>query len=345
MVFKLNTTLVLGAGASCGYGFPTGHELIETLIHATSRPTNESQSNLNRKLSFFDPISIDSFLYHYKDDKELVDSAKEEIALAILRCCKSNKFQRMLKSDFVPGSHEPYHWYRYLWDAIVSGLTPNELCDPSKLKLNIITFNYDPSLEHYLYGCVTNSSFLTQDQQRSLLQTLSERIHHVYGELLPYKYGCPQEGLVSYNSCGDAPEQLLRSYGKNIRLIDERDQDEHYTVIRDILSKSEQVIFLGFGFDETNIGPKVLNLAATLNQYSTYRALRDNNPIIKFTNFNDQRIIADRMKAVYAKSIATRESMFKDSQGYNHTITKASKEYISSPKSVYRALSEDFTLT
>lgn len=72
-MFDVNTTLVLGAGASCGYGYPLGYDLIDKIIGKCRAHTakknlnyqNSSEFKLKELLEFYDPISIDSFLYQF----------------------------------------------------------------------------------------------------------------------------------------------------------------------------------------------------------------------------------------------------------------------------------------
>lgn len=97
MVFKVKTTLVLGAGASVGYGYPTGDGLIDCVIQQLSKEENQQDENarrLQRLLSFYDPQSIDSFLNHYKSERGLIDFAKTEIAYCLLKSENKEAFRR-----------------------------------------------------------------------------------------------------------------------------------------------------------------------------------------------------------------------------------------------------------
>ncbi len=153
-MFTIPTTIVLGAGASCGYGYPLGHRLIDQIIaqSVANDGTNDSvypigpSQRLRVQLGFYDPTSIDAFLAHYGDDEELINYAKKIITQILLLKADKSKFERKDGSE---------HWYRYLWEAIVSGRTAKQLVE-EPLNLDIVTFNYDVSLEYFLYSRVTS---------------------------------------------------------------------------------------------------------------------------------------------------------------------------------------------
>lgn len=66
-------------------------------------------------LEFYDPISIDSFLAHYSSDSRLISAAKRAITHIVISKGTSVNFKRTKPSK----ESELFHWYRYLWDAIV----------------------------------------------------------------------------------------------------------------------------------------------------------------------------------------------------------------------------------
>ncbi len=341
MVFEVNTAIVLGAGASRGYGYPTGDDLIGKILEKEKptydarrgRPSTPKEAailRLCKVLRYYDPISIDAFLWHFSHNTDLVSVAKELIAEIIATSGIKCRFQRgatdkdlsdpeneMERATDSP-SGDSSNWYRFLWNAIVSGQSMEELsAENADYNFNIITFNYDTSLEWYLYRCVTQdalSMFKTPEQQQRVLTHLRKRIHHVYGEVIRYPWMYEDEKGPIENDQLIFPkgreESLATQLSKNIHLIDER-IDSTYDHIQGILQKAQQIIFLGFGFDDTNIGPKVLNLKAL------------NRPFVKYTNLNDSEIINRKIVDLWGHSPKTQ---------------------MKSTKKVYRAVSEDFSL-
>ncbi len=220
-MFKVKTLIVLGAGASKSYGYPLGQKLIEDIV-ASCKPSTSVISNyrldyerLHDSLKFYEPLSIDAFLTHYKDEEKFVEAAKMKIVEVILRLDPTSAFQT---------PHSDGHWYRFFWDAIVAGRTPEELArenhDP---RFNVITFNYDVSLEHYLLSRIfSHHGFFTEEQKRTFWRTISRRIHHVYGSVEDV---CEPGNLQEYRpSHIRMDEHTFLERSEHIRLIEERDE-------------------------------------------------------------------------------------------------------------------------
>ena len=279
-------------------------------------------------LAFYDPISIDSFLTHYSNNERLITIAKLAIAQILLGKGTSVNFNRIRLRK----NEEAYHWYRYLWDAIVKDQSASELANPLiPFNFDIVTFNYDPSLEYFLYSRVISSgSMFTDEQRSSFLRKISERIHHVYGCLLNYKWCTGDQGEANGKFAAPDDRALITLVERNfhhIQLINERkaNQRDHLQLL---IAKASQVIFLGFSFDETNIGPHVLNLGKTLVREQDGKWKRP--PIVKYTNFGNSRIINERLY-----------DLLKDKVPNPYSPTDF---LVKSEKKVYRAVSEDFPL-
>jgi hypothetical protein len=109
MAFEVPTTIIVGAGASAGYGYPTGAGLIETIISSTETqeqgspldPREKARKKLHDSLTSYDPISIDAFLQHYNNsaNKTFIEKAKREIAFAILSNGDERRFNKGFRDD------------------------------------------------------------------------------------------------------------------------------------------------------------------------------------------------------------------------------------------------------
>lgn len=321
-MFKVNTLIVLGAGASKSYGYPLGQELIDGIV-ASCNPNNTKHSpnrvaytQLRDRLKFYEPFSIDAFLTHYQADKRFVEAAKMKIVEVLLQPKPSKAFQSERSNG---------HWYRFFWDALVAGSAPDELAsenhDP---RFNVITFNYDVSLEHYLLSRIfSHQGFFSEEQKRAFWQKISKRIHHVYGSIENVIVPGNLEEYRPGNQDLDEPSLVERS--KRIQLIDER-KGTDYVKLRDLFADISQVIFLGFGFDETNIGDRVLNINKMLNanihlELSGMRTIK----AIKYTNLGNSERINRRIAQMT-------EGLPKEVQ------------IVKSEKTTYEALEQDFSL-
>jgi hypothetical protein len=322
-VFRNQTTLILGAGASVSYGYPTGHKLIGDII---DQANDVGRKYIADRLGFYDPVSIDAFLWNYRDsDDAFLSDVKNLITAVIYLSGRKERFYRDGMDDETPSN-----WYKFLWSALTAEQTPQQLGDRDyPLNLNIITFNYDVSLEYYLHSrIVSEHSMLTVEQQQGLLEKIDGAVHHVYGSVqdgMLLRPGLnPNHFIMGDLSRADAWE-LAQSSDSAIRLIDERDQVSK-SKLEKILRNSVSVIVLGFAFDETNCGANVLNLNSTIS--SIPDGARINS--FKYTNYGDQQIIEDRLSRLLAQYKGARSPL-------QRGVHKSTKE-------VYRALSEDFEL-
>jgi len=151
-----NCVLILGAGASVPYGFPTGAGLKQMICNnfesmwekfiweKSQTPISgdyiEEQKQIAKKFvndfKKFDHDSIDLFLDIYK---EYADIGKNAIYLTILDIeVKSLRWPKI------------QDWYTQLFRLMIG--TSDNYFNLSKNNLNIITFNYDRSLENYFYN-------------------------------------------------------------------------------------------------------------------------------------------------------------------------------------------------
>ena len=262
---KNNTVLILGAGASVDYGYPTGLELSEKIAisgtyskfmkevlmfcptasqHIYQRGFNLIDKNFFRSRS----LSIDSWLAK-EENSECVDAAKLLIAHVIgIR----------EKSDFSPAQsgflHMQYRnknrkrdWYQLLFNA----LSTNKFEDfpSSNDKLTVVTFNYDRSLEFYflkaMQGMYRERSEGDCWEKLNLLN-----IKHVYGSVGDLPVANAEHG-VEYGS------PFIEDYMnriKNLNLIPElRNNNETISFIQGKLKEAQNIFFVGFSYDRMNL--------------------------------------------------------------------------------------------
>jgi hypothetical protein len=153
------TVLILGAGASKPYGFPTGEELFDGVrqlqVHEVSDEISPSQSDHAGPLQ----LAVRSSLHRSLDAmlerrSELVEAGKAYTARRLLR---AEAAAREAVAD-APGT-----WYHILWDAM--DLASLEAFRATPLK--IITYNYDRSLEYALVSGLTDRQWDTSVTRES----------------------------------------------------------------------------------------------------------------------------------------------------------------------------------
>ncbi len=131
--------------------------------------------------------------------------------------------------------------------------------------VEFITFNYDRSLEYFIYESFINSfsSQRLDDDIRAALHKNIELIPfpfcHIYGKIadLPWQ----SEDGVEYGYNG---VQRLSRFSANIRVIFDRNQNHDDLVkAKKLIIDAKRIFFLGFGYAKENL--EILGLPANLN--------------------------------------------------------------------------------
>lgn len=141
------TVLVLGAGSSLAFGYPTGSDLTEMILSLRAgRAGVAKQAGLDISNPLFKEFietfrrsqaySIDAFLARRP---EFSSVGKQAIG-AVINMCET--FVGLDKSK-----HEDL-WQRYFFNIIAK----HGFDDIDFSRLAVVTFNYDRSLEFYLYN-------------------------------------------------------------------------------------------------------------------------------------------------------------------------------------------------
>ena len=145
-MINVPTVLILGAGASKPYGYPVGSRLKDLIIanlesnYANFYYTQDQISKFRDKLLNSRLYSIDKFLTGYGE--EFSGIGKLAIAQALIGTESRDVYSCNGEED----------WYGYICNSLHAS-TPDEFYEN---KLSIITFNYDRSLEQYLFKALEN---------------------------------------------------------------------------------------------------------------------------------------------------------------------------------------------
>ncbi len=174
-----NTVLILGAGASVPFGFPTGEGLKNEMCNRTL--LSDGLVNILRSSGFNAETigrfrtalirsgrpSVDAFL-EYRE--EFVDVGKAAIACTLLPLEKTDRlFDCWMQKGEKPDDNMG-NWYQHLFGVLSDGVPFDDF---DKNKLGIITFNYDRSLEQYLFTALKNSYPKTDTECGQKLNAMS----------------------------------------------------------------------------------------------------------------------------------------------------------------------------
>lgn len=256
------TVFIVGAGASVPYGYPTATELRNDILKLKDGIRRDyiealyslyaheyrimSQQHFERDFATFvtdfaeaGSSTIDKFLI--EQTKYYQTLGKYVIAHAIL----SRENHSSLFSN-------AQNWCHYIWNYI----TNQNGNDPCALnpKFGFITFNYDMSLEilfQKFYRKLYASKIKTNDV-KEFLDKLP--IVHVHGCLMRKSYDLPVGKyceMIGLNETTRAFDISDASCG--IRLIDNRMSEDVAEKAYQMIDGAENVVFLGFGFDLTNV--------------------------------------------------------------------------------------------
>jgi hypothetical protein len=281
------TVFITGAGASAPYDFPTGEELkkevIETLTSNDVKTVdlfNESTFDHNKREEFAHRLrrsgrqSVDAFLEHNSD---FVDIGKFAIARVLIA-------KEQLNTLF-----ERNDWLRYLYQHLNS---PFERFGGNEVAF--ITYNYDRSLETYLFECLRNGYGKGEDECAAQLALIP--IVHLHGDLgaLPWQEGATD--ARDYNTAIASSTVSLAA--RRIRIIheDPKDRDDKFNQAKLLLKEAERIYFLGFGYDYKNMERldiinwprerRVYGTAPTLTQHERSEIAKRTAQRIEVTSHN-----------------------------------------------------------
>jgi hypothetical protein len=277
-MIKTPTVLVLGAGASMPYGFPSGNDLKNIILDnllknhssgwydflASQNVTEGFARNFGDLLRRSGSQSIDLFLSTHAD---FIPCGKICIALALIPLEEEN---RIYESELNCRDK----WYEYLWSKIHEPKQSSFLNN----NLSIITFNYDRSFDYFLYNAIKSCYF-----DRSLdsgnyaeIESLFKSINilHIHGQL----GHLPGLGNNSRNYIPNLTEEAIQIAWRQIRVISEHNyQSETYRQAYQRLQKAERIYFLGFGYNENNLETLTFDQINEKFKYGTSVGLGDSD--------------------------------------------------------------------
>ena len=165
-------------------------------------------------------------------------------------------------------------WYNYLFSTLIKGCkTFEDFSTALTNNISFITFNYDRSLEHFLFANL--SSIFIDKSEEEICSVINQiPIIHVYGKIgyLPWEkgQGANESNIIPY---GEAKPEDFFKYGfKNVDSIsliyDDRIQQDTKIRATQLIAQSKYIYFLGFGYDEINLSN--IGLPQLLEQKRVY---------------------------------------------------------------------------
>jgi hypothetical protein len=244
-MIEAKTLLIVGAGASVPYGYPTGNVLKEELFD----PRN--LVNLQNKIH---ERGIELFYQHFEESQQksidafLANRGYHQIGNSNGSVCTFGTYaycgKLAIAHQLIKRENESLirpkedHWLEYLWQL---------MCDVPKAefqnnKLKIISFNYDRVIEQY-FQTALKSSYGADYKEASELRKSIEIIH-VYGNLQD----------LDERAYGKKPDDIEK-VADCIRVIPEAREanDVEFEKAKELIGWADKICFIGFGFDPTNL--------------------------------------------------------------------------------------------
>lgn len=257
-MIEIPTILVLGAGASVPFGFPTGQRLKDEICSPSFRSTQSGLLNnlgygSNKIKNFVNTLkrsgrpSVDAFL-EYRD--EFADIGKAAISAVLLpRENTGQLFENWIKNRLEFQRRQEGNWYDLLFEVLCDGVPFNEV---NKNRLSIITFNYDRSFEQYLFAALKNSYGKSKGECAEIVNNIP--IIHVHGSLgnLPWQSAENSQEVVPYDS--KITVNNVASSADSIKIVPEASTDtDEFIEARKLVLEAQHLLFLGFGYHPTNM--------------------------------------------------------------------------------------------
>lgn len=272
-MIRKKTVMILGAGASIPYGLPSGEQLFTNICKSLNgRDTPFVKYLLERGFSypeiknfrdtlfFSGKCSIDEFLEHRPS------------FLKIGKCTIAQQLIPYEISDNIFSVNNNLNWYKELYKYM--NAKPSEI---SKNNISFITFNYDRTLEHFLFISLKNSYGLTVQECSEILDGI--KILHLHGILGKhpfqnkdaYKYitsfkSNPKDFYMERFQHGykdtsgyyrdfDMPlsSAMIEESANCINVIHNIDSLSIFEESKNLLNDAEVILFFGFGFHDLNI--------------------------------------------------------------------------------------------
>jgi hypothetical protein len=252
------TVLILGAGASMPYGFPSGADLRRLILRELGVTTGAGGitpplyhllgmvgfepskiKDFTTSLEAADPPSVDVFLEGRRD---LKDVGKAAIAATLIPFETDKALFAQWTATQEVQKRMKHRWYDYFANTLQMNFRTWGL-----QRLTIVTYNYDRSLDHYLWMKMRNSSQQTEEECWKKYKSIP--IIHLHGELGVYEPLNPKS--LGYGS--QVTVNTIRQAAAGIRIIHEVQADERFERAQDALNEAEVVCFLGFGYAAENM--------------------------------------------------------------------------------------------
>jgi hypothetical protein len=303
-MLSLNTLFVIGAGASAELHFPCGAEFTRLIAQKLNSENGYSLNDLRLhsallmhvgrqtpdlphiyslsdyvqagiRISRSMPLadSIDSYMDTHRSDECIQMCGKLAIVQCIAEAEASSIKKFNLSSDKFDLNSLANKWYGSFFKLLKRGASREERYSITR-NVSVINFNYDRSLEHILVQAISLFYDTPETDAIEIVKTLP--IVHPYGTVAPWH---ENEAHEPFGAIRSNPEEMLQL---SERIQTYTDTSAHADQLRELVSKAEIIVFLGFGFIQENVdllGPHP-NTRYTRQIYGTAYSVSEPNKVV-----------------------------------------------------------------
>ncbi len=276
-MIRSKTVFVVGAGASCELGFPSGAELLQNIAtdldirfehwdqksgsrvimeafrrhHAANDPQSDVNDYLKAGWRLRDAAnitrSIDNALDQNAGNPKVEFAGKLAIASQIRDRERESHIQRRENHpNIIDINRIRDSWIFYLGQILTTDVRSNKI-DSIFENVTFISFNYDRSLEACLPTILCDAYGVGLQDADNIVQ--NAKIYHPYGYLGNLPSSSHPQGVAFWNDTTDIIRlsQSIKTFGEEIHQSPEIDD------MRGAMLEADQIVFLGFGFHKPNI--------------------------------------------------------------------------------------------
>ena len=315
-VFRSKTLFVIGAGASCELGLPSGATLRKQIADQfTASPDgrlpfvdkrvsqavynfadNDYELNVQKALdAYIDAAenmryalqvapSIDNYLHAHSDNLRITNLGKLGIAESIIQAEAAAEIYGVNKSEPRAGiikRRKPYSLrFEASWYPLLIQMLVGEIENSGVADIfknvSFVIFNYDRCVEHILLDALTRYYTIEVDQAARILNDAT--FLHPYGQIgrLPWQSGAEIPVPLGFD------RSFLVELTTGIRTFSEAVEDGMASRVRSAVEEAATIVFLGFGFLEQNIELLTVSNSSASRVFATTKGISDNDvPVIK----------------------------------------------------------------
>jgi hypothetical protein len=273
-MFSQPIIFVVGAGASAEFGLPAGGEMKKRLAKSLNFNRGPSGTIIGDR-EMFDMLgimfgqqsgdrqndatelatrigefeSIDEALHWFSGRPETVAIGKAAIVREILQSERGSILFNESNPEIIPSKSYDRTWLPHFLSMLVSSLRREQSKELFR-NVTLINFNYDRTIEHYLYSRLQTNFGFEAAEAAETIGTL--QMIRPYGSIgaLPWQNG----NKVPYGDHIRMDHKKMFLLAQNVRTYTEQNLSHDLrSAIQSVMNAARLIVFLGFGFHQQNM--------------------------------------------------------------------------------------------